>query len=139
MAAEKVPCRSRWIALSSSSPTATPQKASQTFQLAARSASNGNASGTLTVTYTDGSTSTATIGFSDWTLGGGGAQPAFGNRIVLSTPYRNASGSDPQPIRTMVFGTNPITLDAGKTVASVTLPSNVGGGALHVFAIGIGA
>ncbi|MGV9367035.1 GH92 family glycosyl hydrolase [Amycolatopsis sp. NPDC003731] len=103
------------------------------------SASNGNASGTLTVTYTDGTTSTATIGFSDWTLGGGGAQPAFGNRIVLSTPYRNASGGDPQQIRTMVFGTNPITLAAGKTVASVTLPANVSGGALHVFAIGIGA
>ncbi|WP_408630200.1 GH92 family glycosyl hydrolase [Amycolatopsis mongoliensis] len=103
------------------------------------SASNGNASGTLTITYTDGSKSTATIGFSDWTLGGGGAQPAFGNRIVLSTPYRNAAGSDPQQIRTMVFGTNPITLDAGKTVASVTLPANVSGGALHVFAIGIGA
>ena len=103
------------------------------------SASNGNASGTLTVTYTDGSKSTATIGFSDWTLGGGGAQPAFGNRIVLSTPYRNAAGGDPQQIRTMVFGTNPITLDAGKTVASVTLPSNVSGGALHVFAIGIGS
>ncbi|WP_084743306.1 GH92 family glycosyl hydrolase [Amycolatopsis australiensis] len=102
-------------------------------------ASNGNASGTLTVTYTDGTKSTATIGFSDWTLGGGGAQPAFGNRIVLSTPYRNASGGDPQQIRTMVFGTNPITLDAGKTVASVTLPGNVSGGALHVFAIGIGA
>ncbi|WP_284743127.1 GH92 family glycosyl hydrolase [Amycolatopsis sp. RTGN1] len=103
------------------------------------SASNGNASGTLTVTYTDGSKSTATIGFSDWTLGGGGAQPAFGNRILLSTPYRNAAGSDPQQIRTMVFGTNPITLDAGKTVASVTLPDNVSGGALHVFAIGVGA
>lgn len=38
------------------------------------SASNGNAQGTLTVTYTDGSKSTATVGFSDWTLGGGGAQ-----------------------------------------------------------------
>ena len=57
---------------------------------------------------------------------------------MLSTPYRNASGSDPQQIRTMVFGTNPITLDAGKTVASVTLPSNVSGGALHVFAIAVG-
>ncbi|MFI5609579.1 GH92 family glycosyl hydrolase [Amycolatopsis sp. NPDC051903] len=102
------------------------------------SASNGNAQGTLTVTYTDGTTSTATVGFSDWTLGGGGAQPAFGNRIVLSTPYRNASGGDPQQIRTMVFGTAPITLDAGKTVASVTLPSNVSGGAMHVFAIAAG-
>ncbi|WP_326946802.1 GH92 family glycosyl hydrolase [Amycolatopsis sp. NBC_01307] len=100
--------------------------------------SNGNAQGTLTITYTDGSKSTATIGTSDWTLGGGGAQPSFGNRIVLSTPYRNASGTDPQQIRTMVFGTNPITLDAGKTVASVTLPSNVSGGVLHVFAIAVG-
>ncbi len=100
--------------------------------------SNGNAQGTLTITYTDGSKSSATIGTSDWTLGGGGAQPSFGNRIVLSTPYRNAAGSDPQQIRTMIFGTAPITLDAGKTVASVTLPSNVSGGVLHVFAIGIG-
>ncbi len=100
--------------------------------------SNGNAQGTLTITYTDGSKSTATIGTSDWTLGGGGAQPSFGNRIVLSTPYRNAAGTDPQQIRTMVFGTAPITLDAGKTVASVTLPSNVSGGVLHVFAIAIG-
>ncbi|WP_328459051.1 GH92 family glycosyl hydrolase [Amycolatopsis sp. NBC_00438] len=100
--------------------------------------SNGNAQGTLTITYTDGSKSTATIGTSDWTLGGGGAQPSFGNRIVLSTPYRNAAGSDPQQIRTMIFGTAPITLDAGKTVASVTLPSNVSGGVLHVFAIAIG-
>jgi hypothetical protein len=102
------------------------------------SGSNGNAQGTLTITYTDGSKSTATIGFSDWTLGGGGAQPSFGNRIVLSTPYRNASGSDPQQIRTMIFGTAPISLDAGKTVASVTLPSNVSGGVLHVFAIAVG-
>ncbi len=102
------------------------------------SASNGNAQGTLTVTYTDGSKSTATIGFSDWTLGGGGAQPAFGNRIVLSTPYRNSAGGDPQQIRTMVFATAPIMLDAGKTVASVTLPSGVSGGSLHVFAIAAG-
>lgn len=99
---------------------------------------DGNAQGTLTITYTDGSKSTATIGMSDWTLGGGGAQPAFGNRIVLTTPYRNASGGDPQQIGTMVFGAAPITLDAGKAVASVTLPSNVTGGVLHVFAIGIG-
>ncbi|MEV8613074.1 GH92 family glycosyl hydrolase [Amycolatopsis sp. NPDC051373] len=100
--------------------------------------SNGNAQGTLTITYTDGTTSTATVGVSDWTLGGGAAQPSFGNRIVLSTPYRNASGTDPQQIRTMVFGTAPITLDAGKTVASVTLPSNVSGGAMHIFAIAVG-
>ncbi|MEC3980339.1 GH92 family glycosyl hydrolase [Amycolatopsis sp. H20-H5] len=102
------------------------------------SASNGSASGTLTITYTDGTKSTATLGFSDWTLGGGGAQPSFGNKIALSTPYRNASGGDPQQIRTMVFASAPISLTAGKTVASVTLPSSVAGGALHVFAIAAG-
>jgi hypothetical protein len=102
------------------------------------SASNGSASGPLTITYTDGTKSTATLGFSDWTLGGGGAQPSFGNKIALSTPYRNASGGDPQQIRTMVFASAPISLTAGKSVASVTLPSAVSGGALHVFAIAAG-
>ncbi|MBB4685598.1 GH92 family glycosyl hydrolase [Amycolatopsis jiangsuensis] len=102
------------------------------------SSSNGNAEGTLTVTYTDGSTSTATVGLSDWTLGGGDAEPAYGNKSVLSTSYRNSSGGDPQEISTVVFATTPITLDAGKTVASVTLPDDVDGGAMHVFALGLG-
>ncbi|WP_233573688.1 GH92 family glycosyl hydrolase [Amycolatopsis panacis] len=103
------------------------------------SASNGNSQGTLTLTYTDGSKSTATVGLSDWTLNGGNAQPAYGNKIALSTPYRNASGGDAQKIRTVVFTTAPITLAPGKTVASVTLPSDTkDGGAMHVFAIGIG-
>ncbi|GAA3542076.1 GH92 family glycosyl hydrolase [Amycolatopsis ultiminotia] len=102
------------------------------------SATNGKTQGTLTVTYTDGSTSTATVGFSDWTLDGGDSQPSFDNRTVLSTPYRNVSGGSAQQLATDVFGTAPITLDAGKTVASVTLPKDVDGGAMHVFAIAIG-
>ncbi|MFD9890634.1 GH92 family glycosyl hydrolase [Amycolatopsis sp. NPDC059027] len=101
-------------------------------------AANGNASGTLTITYTDGSKGSANIGFSDWTLGGGANQPAYGNRVVLSTPYRNTAGSTPQQIRTMVFATAPITLDAGKTVASVTFPATTSGGELHVFAVAVG-
>lgn len=102
-------------------------------------AANGQASGTVTITYTDGSTSTATLGFSDWTLGAGAQQPSFGNQIVFTTPYRNSTGGGSQTIGTHVFASTPITLDAGKTVQSVTLPSNVDGGQLHVFAIGIGA
>ncbi len=35
------------------------------------SATNSNASGTATITYTDGSTQNFTLGMSDWTLGGG--------------------------------------------------------------------
>ncbi|SFI96477.1 alpha-1,2-mannosidase, putative [Amycolatopsis sacchari] len=101
-------------------------------------ASNGSASGTLTISYTDGSSSTAQLGFSDWTLGAGGQQPAFGNQVAFTTPYRNSTGGTPQQINTYVFASAPITLPAGKTVRSVTLPSNVSGGQLHVFAIGIG-
>jgi predicted alpha-1,2-mannosidase len=102
------------------------------------SATNGNASGTLTITYTDGSTQTAVVGFSDWTLGGGGAPIAFDNRVAARTPYRNAVSGTPQTIATFVFATAPVTLQAGKQIASVTLPSNVDGGALHVFAVTAG-
>jgi predicted alpha-1,2-mannosidase len=101
-------------------------------------AANGNASGTVTITYTDGTTSTASLGFSDWTLGAGAAQPAFGNQVAFRTPYRNSVGGDPQQINTYVFASTPIALTAGKTAKSVTLPSSISGGQLHVFAIGIG-
>jgi putative alpha-1,2-mannosidase len=102
------------------------------------SGTNGNNSGTLTITYTDGSTQTATIGFSDWTLGGGGGSPAFSNRVAVSTPYRNQTSGGSQTISTDIFTTAPITLTAGKTVQSVTLPSTTtGGGSIHVFSIGV--
>ena len=93
----------------------------------------------MTVTYTDGTTSTASIGFSDWTLGGGANQPSYGNRILLTTPYRNSTGGGSQAVKTLIFATAPITLDAGKTVKSVTLPSSVAGGQMHVFGIAVGA
>ncbi|KAA9155805.1 glycoside hydrolase family 92 protein [Amycolatopsis acidicola] len=102
-------------------------------------AANGNASGTVTITYTDGSTSTAQLGFSDWTLGAGAQQLAYGNVKAVTTSYRNSTGGDTQQIGTYVFASAPITLDSGKQVASVTLPSSVSGGQLHVFAIGVGA
>jgi predicted alpha-1,2-mannosidase len=103
------------------------------------SATNGDTSGTLTITYTDGSTQTATIGFSDWTLGGGGGAVAFGNRLAITTPYRNETSGGSQQISTYLFTTAPIALTAGKTVRSVTLPSTTsGGGIMHVFSVGVG-
>ncbi|RSM67497.1 alpha-mannosidase [Kibdelosporangium aridum] len=102
------------------------------------SAANGTASGTLTITYTDGSTQQAQIGFSDWTLGGGGQQPSFGNRIAVTSTYRNSVNGSSQNLNTYVFATAPVALDPSKQVRSVTLPSAVSGGALHVFTVSAG-
>ncbi|WP_212915059.1 GH92 family glycosyl hydrolase [Streptomyces sp. TS71-3] len=99
------------------------------------SAAEGNASGTITLTYTDGTTQQATLGFSDWTLGGGTQQPAFGNTVALHTEYRDASGGGKDPVGTEIFRTAPISLKAGARLASVTLPDTTDGGVLHVFSV----
>ncbi len=87
-----------------------------------------------TITYTDGSTSTAKLGFSDWMLNYGGSPPSYGNEIVAQAPYRLYSGSwQIQPLSTFVFAAQPIALTAGKKVKSVKF-SPVEGGSLHIFA-----
>ena len=95
------------------------------------SATNGPSSGPLTITYTDGTTQSATLGFTDWTSG----SPSFSNGTAASMPYRNSGSGTSQRIGTKVFTTT-IALTAGKTVASVTLPSRANKGLLHVFALG---
>ncbi|MFD7656884.1 GH92 family glycosyl hydrolase [Actinosynnema sp. NPDC059797] len=103
------------------------------------SAANGEASGTLTVTYDDGTTRSAAVGFSDWALGGAAnLPPSFDNRIVATTPYRNSTGGESQSMDVHVFATAPIALDPGRRVRSVTLPATVTGGTLHVFALAVG-
>jgi Glycosyl hydrolase family 76 len=95
------------------------------------SATNGPSSGTLTITYTDGTTQTATLGFTDWTSG----TPSFGNGTAAAMSYRNSVGGTSQQIGTKVYTTN-IALQPGKTVASVTLPNGANQGELHIFALG---
>jgi hypothetical protein len=95
---------------------------------------NGNATGTVTITYTDGSTQTASIGFGDWTLAGGQEGVQYGNAVATRMPYRNSStGTD--TVVTYVFATAPIALQPGKQLATLTLPSTVDGGDLHVFGV----
>ncbi|HJQ44206.1 MAG TPA: GH92 family glycosyl hydrolase, partial [Jatrophihabitantaceae bacterium] len=55
------------------------------------SASGGDSQGLATLTYSDGSTARYWLGFSDWTLGGGGGQVAFGNTDAVRTTYRNCN------------------------------------------------
>lgn len=102
------------------------------------SATNGPSSGTATLTYTDNSTQTFTLAFSDWTLNGGSAQVMAGNSIVATTTYRNSTSGQKDTHNTYVFFTS-IILASGKTLASVTLPTSVNQGHLHVFAVGTGA
>ncbi|GHO83189.1 lectin [Dictyobacter formicarum] len=100
------------------------------------SATNGPSSGNVTITYTDGSTQTAQLGFSDWTLGAGNSQPSYGNVVAVKTPYRNA-GPGRDQVATYVFASAPISLNASKQVASITFPASVDQGALHVFALAV--
>ncbi|MYS19908.1 MULTISPECIES: GH92 family glycosyl hydrolase [unclassified Streptomyces] len=99
------------------------------------SADDGDTSGTVTLTYTDGTTQQAQIGFSDWTLGGGAGQPSFGNITAVHTTYRDVMDGTTDPVGTDVFATAPIDLQAGKQLASVTLPATTSGGDMHVFAV----
>ncbi|MEO7058516.1 MAG: glycoside hydrolase domain-containing protein [Lapillicoccus sp.] len=92
------------------------------------------AGGTVTVHYTDGTTSSFAAVFSDWTLGGGGGTPVPGNTTAVSTTYRNAAGNQQEQVKTFVFSVS-APLTAGRTVQSITLPMSTGGDA-HVFAIG---
>lgn len=114
---------------------AVPAAARATKLSVLGSAAEGAASGTATLTYTDGTTQQAEIGFSDWTLGGGSQAPSFGNTVAVHTTYRDVQGGGKDPVGTEVFATAPIALQAGKQLASVTLPATTDGGVIHVFAM----
>ncbi|MHC3472836.1 GH92 family glycosyl hydrolase [Streptomyces sp. 7R007] len=92
-------------------------------------------SGTLTVTYTDGTTSKATVAFSDWTLNGGSSKPLAGDTTAVTTNYRNTGSGGKDGVKTYVFATK-VPLDASKQVASITLPVTGQTGTDHLFAYG---
>ncbi|MEW2283179.1 GH92 family glycosyl hydrolase [Streptomyces sp. NPDC047841] len=99
------------------------------------SAVNGNQQTKATVAYTDGTTGTVDLSFTDWTVGGGGGSVQYGNEVVAKTAYRNVAGADKDPVATYVFATKPYQAPAGKQIKSVTLPRNTD---LHVFALATG-
>ena len=91
----------------------------------------GTQSGQVTVTYTDGSTSTGTLTLPDWYANAA----TTGNTLVATTPHWNVPPTntlDPNHQVSIYDTTIPLTAD--KTVAAVTLPSNSD---LHLFAINI--
>ncbi len=96
-------------------------------------ATNGVSQGTATITYSDSTTQTFPLSFSDWTLNNATLTPAAGNQIATAMPYRNAP-TGKQVTQTFVFYTE-VGLRAGETIASVTLPKTTTGGHMHVFAV----
>ncbi|MFE7392201.1 GH92 family glycosyl hydrolase [Streptomyces sp. NPDC057582] len=103
------------------------------------SATHGPSSGTAIVTYSDGTTQSIPLTFSDWTLRRSTASPVAGNTIAAVTDTHRNTPTGAQQMKTYVFATKPVTLASGKHVTSVQLPSDVDTGMLHVFAIGFTA
>jgi outer membrane protein assembly factor BamB len=122
-----------WVSAGQVLPLASPTSGTQLGILGA--ASNGQSSGTATVTYTDSSTQTFTLTFSDWTLHAGTVQPAASNTEVAKMSYRNTKTGH-QTVTTYLFYTS-VAVSPSKTVQSLTLPGSVSGGKLHVFSFGV--
>jgi beta-glucosidase len=99
----------------------------------------GAASGTGTITYTDGSTQSYSISMADWYNNAA----VSGGQIASTTSSWNFSSSTQTAHPVSVYYAA-VPLDKGKTVASVTLPtvsSGAGNGvnAMHIFAIATGS
>ncbi|MEV4497153.1 GH92 family glycosyl hydrolase [Micromonospora arborensis] len=99
----------------------------------------GNQSTTGTARFSDGSTASIPIQLSDWTLGGNpDGTPSYGNIVVAKTAYR-LYGTSRDGAQPFLFATAPYQIPAGKTLVSVTLPTQTGDprseGRIHVFAV----
>lgn len=101
------------------------------------SSTNGTTTGPITITYTDGTSSTATLSSSDWAGG-----PGTDETAVATMTYRNSNSGGSQAITMYVYATT-VPIDSSKTVASVTFPdisNSVGSStsAMHIFAVTTG-
>jgi beta-glucosidase len=100
------------------------------------SGQNGTATGTITVNYTNGTSQSFTLNLADWYANA----PATGDQILTtSSSWNQSSPSGSHPV-SVYFASVP--LQAGQTVASVTLPSlpgSFGQTEMHVFAMAVGS
>ncbi len=101
-------------------------------------ANNGDATGTGTIAYTDGSTQSFTIEYPNWIT----AAPVNGDTLVATTSYfnRTTTGAARTPSLFAAF----VTLDSGKTIAAISLPDvsstavSTSTVSMHIFAIATG-
>ncbi|HMG31161.1 MAG TPA: family 20 glycosylhydrolase [Jiangellaceae bacterium] len=100
------------------------------FLGAACCAPTGGESGTVFITYDDGSVVQAPLAFRDWFFN----DPLPGTEMVATVPW-NVPPGHPDPDHPVSVFYGAIPLDSTKTVRFVTLPTNP---KLHVFAMAIG-
>jgi alpha-L-fucosidase len=90
--------------------------------------SYGPTSGTITVHYTDGATSTATLSSPDWYSGS--------SDVINMTSRYTPTGTDPHAVH--IYASQ-VSIDASRVVASLTLPQSAlpaaNTASLHVFAL----
>jgi beta-glucosidase len=97
----------------------------------------GTASGTATITYTDGTTQSFTLGYADWWANA----PTPGDDILTTVPYLNTASGRNNHAVSVYYASVPLA--AGKTVRYLTLP-NISQGAvsgqvaMHIFSVAIG-
>jgi regulation of enolase protein 1 (concanavalin A-like superfamily) len=101
-------------------------------------ATYGPASGTGTITYSDGTTQQFSVTVPDWY-----SNPPSGSDVAITMSYRNRSGNTQQQHAIHVFLVS-VPLQTGKTPTGVTLPSVSpappvsGTPSMHVFGIALG-
>ena len=100
------------------------------FLGAACCAAAGGQSGTVFITYDDGSVVQAPLAFRDWFFN----DPLPGTELVVTVPW-NVPAGHPDPDHPVGVFYAAIPLDPAKTVRFVTLPTNPN---LHIFAMTIG-
>jgi autotransporter-associated beta strand protein len=105
-----------------------PQGTYAYLEILADGTDGNQTSQTLTVTYTDSTTSPFTQTFGDWVKGSSGIS---GQSVAVTMGYRDTSNGGTDAQTTYVYGYK-FALTAGKTIKSLTLPSDTN---LEVLAI----
>jgi beta-glucosidase len=95
------------------------------------SGSFGTQSGTVTITYSDGSTSEATLSMPDWYAD----QAQLGSTLVATDPNWNVPPGSTLGSHAVSIYEQDLYLTPGKTPISITLPNDP---SLHVFNIAVG-
>jgi len=99
---------------------------------------NGPSTGTATITYTDGTTESFTLGLDDNTIGAS-ATPTYATGIAARTTYRNTASGTKATSSGNVYAVFYFSkaLDGSKVVARVTLPAQVSKGRMRLFGIAL--